>query len=351
MSNCNYLIDIQKNMFKTGKSIYINGIGSVSIQSENQLEIPDFFENKHIRCQDPDFSAYIPQMAARRMSKIIKRAIASSKMALADAGLEMPDAIISGTGLGCIEDTEKFLSAMIQNNETLLQPTHFIQSTHNTISSQIAMLLKCYGYNNTFSHLAISFESALLDVFLQIITHACQNVLVGGYDEMTQNYHLMLAKLGFWDHCFSGEGCTSFIVTKEQSLTTYCKIEAVHLFNCPKNYSAIHDEITHVLRNSNLDIEDIDFVLTGKNGDPLNDAVYNTIYDSLPQLSYKQFSGEYFTASAFGIALAAKILKTQTIPKSYFEIKEIKQPIRHILFHQHFHNQAHALILLSSCLN
>ena len=53
----------------------------------------------------------------------------------------MPDAIITGTGLGCLEDTEKFLTAMVTNKEEFLTPTSFIQSTHNTVSAQIALLL------------------------------------------------------------------------------------------------------------------------------------------------------------------------------------------------------------------
>ena len=332
--------------------VYINGIGAISVQNHEVLTIPDISETKHIRCQDIDFSSYIPPMAARRMSKIIKRAIVSAKMALADAHLEMPDAIISGTGLGCIEDTEKFLTALLQNNETLLQPTHFIQSTHNTISSQIAMQLKCYGYNNTYSHLGISCESALLDAFLQIETMAFQSALVGGHDEMTPNYHLMLAKLGFWKYCFSGEGCTNFVVSSERNPHSYCKIETIRLFYNPKTISDIQNEIAQMLKSVKIELKEIDLVMTGKSGDPDNDIIYDTLYTTLlpiPQLTYKQFSGEYFTASAFGIALASKILKTQDIPEICLSNINKKTPIRHILFHQHFHNQAHALILLSSC--
>jgi len=332
--------------------VYINGIGSVTIQNQEQLAIPDISETRYIRCQDPDFSIFIPQMVARRMSKIIKRAIASSKMALADAGFEMPDAIISGTGLGCIEDTEKFLTAMIQNNETLLQPTHFIQSTHNTISSQIAMQLKCYGYNNTYSHLGISFESALLDACLQLQTGTCENVLVGGYDEMTPNYHQMLSKLNFWDGCFSGEGCIGFVVSNQQNSNSYCKIEALELFYNPKNAEEIEQHINNLLKNNNLTKVHLDAVMLGYSGNPSNDCVYeamNDFWGAIPQLAYKQFSGEYFTASAFGIKLAAQILKTQIVPENMCRKNEIRTPIRRILFHQHFHNQAHALILLSSC--
>jgi 3-oxoacyl-(acyl-carrier-protein) synthase len=329
--------------------VYINGIGSVSIRNQKPMVIPDTKETKLIRFQEPDFSAYFSPMVSRRMSKIIKRAIVSSKMALADAGLEMPDAIISGTGLGCIEDTEKFLTAMLQNNETLLQPTHFIQSTHNTISSQIAMHLKCYGYNNTFSHLGVSFESALLDAFLQIEIGTCQNVLVGGHDEMTPNYYLMLEKLRFWEHCNAGEGCTSFILSNQKTEKSYCKIEAVHLFYKPKFKTTIRKEVESFLQKSNTNLDDIDLVMMGINSDPANDAIYDSIYLKyryLKKFDFKQYCGDYFTASAQGVAFIAEVLKSQQDPEEYLNFNN---PLRRILFHQHFHNQAHALILFSLC--
>ncbi len=47
----------------------------------------------------------------------------------------MPGAIITGTALGCLEDTVTFLTRMIELNEELLPPTAFIQSTHNTVAA------------------------------------------------------------------------------------------------------------------------------------------------------------------------------------------------------------------------
>ncbi|MCX6226114.1 MAG: beta-ketoacyl synthase chain length factor, partial [Bacteroidia bacterium] len=132
------------------------------------------------------------------MSKVIKRAIATAKASIADSGIEMPDAIISGTGLGCIDDTEKFLTAMIDNDEKFLQPTFFIQSTHNTISSQIAINLKCHGHNNTFVHGGISFESALTEAMLLFADNKVNTALIGGYDEMTPSYFKLLDRIGFW---------------------------------------------------------------------------------------------------------------------------------------------------------
>ena len=78
----------------------------------------------------------------------------------------MPDAVIAGTGLGCLEDTEKFLGSIYTLQEHLLNPTPFINSTHNTIAGAIALAIKCHGYNATYTHRGFSFESALLDALM-----------------------------------------------------------------------------------------------------------------------------------------------------------------------------------------
>jgi 3-oxoacyl-(acyl-carrier-protein) synthase len=169
---------------------------------------------------------------------------------------------------------------------------------------------------------------------------------------MTPNYHLMLSKLQFWDGCFSGEGCVSVVLSNQPTQNTYCKIEAIDMFYHPKNTEEMKQHINNLLKNNNLDKDNLDAVMLGYSGSPKNDSVYEAMaefWGAIPQLTYKQFSGEYFTASAFGIKLAAQILKTQTVPENVCRNKVISRPIQRILFHQHFHNQSHAIILLSLC--
>jgi 3-oxoacyl-(acyl-carrier-protein) synthase len=100
------------------------------------------------------------------MSKILKMGVASGTLALREAGITAPDGIITGTGYGCLEDTGTFLTKMIEGRETALNPTPFIQSTHNTIGSQIALLLQCQGYNQTYTQRAFSFENVCLTLSL-----------------------------------------------------------------------------------------------------------------------------------------------------------------------------------------
>ena len=168
--------------------IFIHSAAQVSVQKplcEEWMVEPIVCDESYVRSQDPDFKLFMSPMQSRRMSLILKRAAAVSLTALRTAGLENPEAIFTGTGLGCMENTENFLSAMRSDGEEMLPPTYFMMSTHNTISSAVAIMLHCHGRNCTYSHKDISFESALLDAFLQLSSSRIANALVGAHDETT----------------------------------------------------------------------------------------------------------------------------------------------------------------------
>ena len=99
--------------------------------------------------QDPDFREVIAPMEARRMGRLLKRAVWCSSKALQEAGIEMPDAVITATDYGCMENSEAFLQGVLHPEEGAMSPTKFMQSTHNTIGSLIAIRLGCHGYNAT----------------------------------------------------------------------------------------------------------------------------------------------------------------------------------------------------------
>ncbi|MDX9891984.1 MAG: beta-ketoacyl synthase chain length factor [Bacteroidales bacterium] len=348
--------------------LYINGIGSVSIQNGKQLTLPDWGTTNYLRCTEPDFSAFIPPMVARRMSKLIKRSIVASKMCLDDAQIELPDAIISGTGLGCIEETEKFLLSMIEQKETFLQPTHFIQSTHNTISSQIAMNLKCYSYNTTYSHLGTSFESALFDAFLQIKSGQISNALVGGFDEMTPDYKNMLAKIGFVKETpFSfedfkksttkgsvlGEGSNALLLSSEKTKNSYMAIKDMKIFHASNHIADTKKNIAEFLKGNDLTLHDLDGIMMGLNGDHRNDMVYDKIYEEDPlkyvHLVYKHLCGEYFTSAAFGVNMLAQIIQDPKFSRLLLRKYHPTRPLKQILFHNHYQNKSHSLILFEKC--
>jgi len=135
--------------------------------------------------EDPDFREVIAPLEARRMGRLLKRAVWCYTKALQESGVQMPDAIITATDYGCMENSEAFLTGVLNPESAAMSPTKFMQSTHNTIGSLIAIRLGCKGYNATYSHTGCSFLSALEDAMMQLQLGDIQTALVGWFDERT----------------------------------------------------------------------------------------------------------------------------------------------------------------------
>ena len=110
--------------------VFINGISTISPQKTFNnhlfLDNPIEYSSDFLAVIPPDYKNFISTKILRRMSKIIRMGVTSANEAMQEAEITNPDAIIVGTGLGCMIDTEKFLNKMLDNNETLLTPTSFI---------------------------------------------------------------------------------------------------------------------------------------------------------------------------------------------------------------------------------
>jgi len=349
--------------------MYIRAASNISPQNTfgNQPFLQELAEynGDRLSCIEPDYKALIDPKLIRRMSRIIKMGVAAGMDCLHQAGIQIPDAIITGTAYGCLEDTNTFLSKMVQQNEEALAPTAFIQSTHNTISAQIALLLQCHQYNNTFVNGGASFENALLDAMMLLYEGEASNVLVGGIDEITNNSHAILKRIGLYRSqpvsnfelfndpgrgTMAGEGSAFFILSKEASGADWAKIDGVSCFYKPCNTAEIKQQISIFLQSQNTNIHEIDLVITGNNGDLKNDAVYGQLqqYDfaNVPAINYKALCGEYPTSSAFAMWLAAHEIKNGTC-SFVSESEEI--PLKKVLIYNHYQNIHHSLILLSAC--
>src|SRR5450432_2773682 len=242
-----------------------------------------------LRCTEPDYLQYIDVKFIRRMSRIIKMGTAAAMQCLREAGMQNPDAIVMGTAYGCLEDTGIFLKKMVDQIEEMLTPTAFIQSTHNTIGAQIALLLQCHNYNNSFVHRGLSFETALLDAMMLLEENVATTVLAGAADEITDYSHAILSRFGLYKneiennkHLYSaktkgtiaGEGAAFFLLSNQASEKDYATLDAVYTFYKPVDANEVKQQIKNFLADQSIDPKDIDVVLTGKNGDRKGDAVY-----------------------------------------------------------------------------
>lgn len=347
------------------KKIYVNGISCISAQPtflDGFLTKYSVNQNDNILpVIEPSYKEYIPIGAIRRMGKAVKMGIVASLEALKNAEISIPEAIIVGTGLGCLQDTEKFLTGILDNEEQHLTPTAFIQSTHNTVAGQIALNLCCKGLNFTFVNGATSFESAILEAKMQIQQQFLQNILVGGIDEKS-DYTYNLYKLekiikpenqapfSIFDATTQGtifsEGATFFVLSDSLTTDTYAELVDVFFVNKIQN---LNDFINHFLSKNGLSTDDIDLLISGRNANLEDVNGFDEVEKifSAPKIYYKHLSGDYFTASSFGCWVGCNILKTNNIPDVFFlKGGQVKKQIKNILLYNQFQGRDNSLILL-----
>ncbi len=143
-----------------------------------------------------DYKQYIAPSEARRLTPQVRRCLVAAKKALQEAGIEQPDAIITGTKWGANKHTVTLLEALTKESENAVKPTPFMQSTHNTMSSLIAIQTKCHGYNVTYANGEQSMDDALLDARTQIALGLIENALVIGFEEADEEWNMRLGKIG-----------------------------------------------------------------------------------------------------------------------------------------------------------
>lgn len=341
---------------------YIQGMAAISPQHtfEGDLSVqPMVISNGNmLSCVEPDYKVFIPGNSLRRMSRILKMGLTTALRCLQDSGIETPGAIVTGTGKGSLQDTEKFIKEIRDYKETALNPTPFIQSTYNAVNGLIALQQKCTQYNNTFVHRGFSFENALLDSML-LLHEGTANVLTGAFEEITAEHFYIKSRIGQWKSenisndtlykhfspgTISGEGAAFFILGPSPTTNTYAELAGLKML-----YKPSPEKLAASLQTF-ISNEEIDMVLTGRNADTNYDQYYQVVDQQLsgiPQLPFKHLCGEYDTAGAFALWLGAQLLKTQQLPAQWFPM--LQQPpakLRNILIYNNFFGEQHVFMLL-----
>lgn len=282
--------------------------------------------------QEPDTSPWLDVKQARRMSRLIKMSAVSAKMALKHANLVSPDMIVAGTGWGCMEDTGIFLDKLIAQKEEALNPTPFMQSTHNTLASQVALLTQCLGYNQTYTHDGISFESALADAMLLVDEHPGKSVLVGGMDEITALIEALQSKFHLFDIATQGENACWMVISSNPSAVRLVDVELMDTLVVGEVEARTHIFLEkHGLLPGNPGANSMD-VLVGTSGHPATDGALHH-WKAMATIPFKASCGEFPTATAYAVATAFETLQTEASP-------------RKILIANSYFGMHHSLILL-----
>lgn len=345
---------------------YIQGAGCISPQETAAggpfLESVKSYEGNRLAVADPDYKQWIDIKMIRRMSRVIKMGVGASQLSLQDAGITMPDAIITGTAYGCLADTSVFLNKMVTQQEEMLTPTAFIQSTHNTVAGQIALMLGCHAYNNTFVHRAFSFENALLDSMMILQEGNAKHILTGGLDEITDHSHTILSRFGLFRNSISnsadllqtpgegtinGEGSAFFVLSSEKG-------NAVTEMHTPATlYKPSGAVETAVFIKEYLGDVMPDVVISGRSGNADEDMVMGALERKLfpgkAIAGFKHLSGEYPTASAFATWLGHNIIRTQQVPEAVLLSGTAPSAIKNVLIINQYQGTHYSLLLLKAC--
>ncbi|WP_282629750.1 beta-ketoacyl synthase chain length factor [Empedobacter sedimenti] len=327
------------------KEVFVNGLGFVNAQFIDKIT-NDFLplETSITKAKSPILKDIISPAMSRRMASGVKMGIYSSLNALIEAGIQQPEAIITGTAMGCMVDSEKFLTSIIENKEEFLTPTAFIQSTHNTVGSQIALHLGCNAYNFTYSNGSNSFENALLDGFLQVENQEVNNALIGGIDEIGERFYYLKQLIGEIElennkGIKYSEGAHFGVLSNEKRENSFARILDVSIQNV---YEDLYSEILKFIQLNHINLTYVDAIISGVKYLNNNELTQIELYE------YKDFIGEFGTSSAFGFVLGCELLKKQTLPNQ-FKMNDVStKSYKNVLLVNGYKGKDLSLVLLQS---
>lgn len=330
---------------------------SVQIQQMCSIHPQGCSAEGWLKTAEPDYKTLITNASLRRrMSRVVKMGVACGLACLKDVPAEQVDGVLTATGWGCLADTQKFMDALLDNQERLLNPTPFMQSTFNTIGAQIALCKGIHTYNMTYVQRGHSFENALLDAVLQI-SEGKETLLVGAFDEVTPISSQVLERLGLSVQL--GEGAQFFLLRssernprnhEEKSLGFFLK--NIGLFSGKHGPSEIGSRAADFLSFCGLSTSDIDVFMDGRPFPALAVKTVpeaaatekNDVYDCLARrfprarmVTFKDACGEYPTAVSYALWKAGRMLQEQASSGPF-----------NILIYNNFLGWEHTFLLVSN---
>lgn len=173
----------------------------------------------YVSADEPDYKEVITDVnSRRRMGRLLKMAVWCGLKSLDGVPSERVAGIITSTGAGFMKDTISFGSSIFDREETLLNPSPFMQSTFNTASGYIALIRKIHAYNTTYVQQADGFAASLVDAAMLLDDAGEGNVaLVGAFDEVTPEVDVIRQRLGLYrvgdGFLPLGEGAAAFLLS------------------------------------------------------------------------------------------------------------------------------------------
>ncbi len=298
--------------------IAVTGIGVISPNAITVREITPPLPVGTVKvheCGPLADAATLSASQRRRLSRLMQMALLAARRSHTPTQTQRL-AVAIGTGMGCLEDAAAFLENLIFKDEREPMPARFPNSVHNAAAAQIAIDLGARAQNSAPTIGEISFESALWQGISQLTTGEADCALAGAADELNK-YILGLGKRWkFWDEqTRPGEGAMVASLTRaENSATPLARVTIVRLGRYRRPFDA-EREVDWIA--DAVDLKNVEVILSGARGWAALDENYSAVAAALStragrtleHQTYKQFCGEFHSASAFGFSVAVNLAR------------------------------------------
>jgi len=158
-----------------------SGIGPITRFDTSQFETKIAGEVKGFNPED-----YVGRKEVRRMDLFIQYAVAASKMAVEDSGLEIDEAIsdrvgvIIGTGLGGLPTLEEYHTVLLEKGPNRITPFFIPKLIANMASGHVAMHFKARGPNTCVVTACATGAHCIGDAFRAIQYGDADTIITGG---------------------------------------------------------------------------------------------------------------------------------------------------------------------------
>jgi len=267
-------------------------------------------------------SENLPPRLVRRLKRLPRMALSLSVKAHENTGLDdhKPGSVFMGTGWGALSETHDFLTRLIDSNEQFPSPTDFVGSVHNGPASQVAIQFEATGPNITTSGGDYSFEQALLATEL-MFDDLAEPALIIGADEGHDTFSPL-----FDPSISSGsplaDGGGAFCVNRKKEGAKCCISIPFYQRNKADNVVA---ELVASLGGAEKITKRCPLILVGipaamhREGEKQLEQFMVLSKLSVPVIRYREFTGEFASASAVAAALAVSFLEAGIVPGTLAE--------------------------------
>ena len=308
---------VPRTLLPKPSTVAVSGLGVIAPAKIHKREIEPPLPPEEILARDCgvlDASSLTPNQR-RRLSRMSQMTILAARQSHSPVPAENI-AVAIGTGFGCLDEGAAFIENLISKDEREPMPARFSGSVHNSPAGQVAIDLDARGLNSAPTAGEISFEAALWQGIRQLQIGEADGALAGAVDELNKYPMAIGKRWKIWNEkIIPGEGA---VVAKlgrmEQEKPFLARVAALKLGRWRKPFDAGREAnwIT-----SAIDLKRAGIILSGAPGFPFLNKFYNEVIAGLSaragrkleHQTYKQFCGEFYSASAFGFSIAVKLVR------------------------------------------